>query len=116
MAITEKEAERIEIGFLEAWGNPKQAARKSKDAWDYLVSLMGRENNFSNKLGLEGIDWQIGNWANDVEIELLNAGRYKDAIAVNEDILKIDWGDSTANFHENALRDIADAHAYMGRI
>lgn len=114
MAITEQEAEKLEIGFLEAWDDPKQAAQKSKEAWDYLVSLMERENNFSNKLGLEGIDWQIGNWANDVEIELMNAGRYKDVIEVNEDILKIDWGGSNDNFHENALRDIADAHAYMG--
>ena len=116
MAITQQEADAIEEKFLDAFDAAKGVALKAKEAWDALYALMKRENRFSDKLGVDTIDWQIGNWANDVTMELHNAGRYTDAIEVNENILSINWGRSNDLFHENALRDIADEYAYMGNL
>lgn len=116
MAITQQEADAIEEKFIDAFEAAEGVALKAKEAWDSLYALMKRENRFSDQLGIATIDWQIGNWANDVTMELHNAGRYTDAIEVNENILNINWGRSNDLFHENALRDIADEYAYMGNL
>ncbi|MDD5935184.1 MAG: SEC-C domain-containing protein [Clostridiales bacterium] len=122
MAITEKEEELIEYGFVIAFlpGLPQntETANKALMAWDQLWKLMERENNFSSQLGSDILDWQIGNWANDLTMLLHNAGKYKELIAVNEQILQIEWGNrkDTSLFHENAKRDIADAYADMGNV
>lgn len=116
MSITQKEANEIEIKFMEAWNSSDNCACKAKEAWDALIGLMERENNYSDSLGVESLDWQIGNWANDVTMELHNAGRYRDCIEVNEDILKITWHSDNNLFHENALREIADEYSYMGEV
>ena len=86
---------------------------KSLAAWDQLLALMERENNYSDQLGSNVLDWQIGNWTNDLTMLLHNAGRYKELIKVNEQILQINWKNDGDNnlFHENAKRDIADAYA-----
>lgn len=88
-------------------------------AWDYLYSIMLRENRFDGNLGNELIDWQIGNWAGDTDMVLWNSKRYTDVIALNEQILSIGWNehvekDGTNLFHENAKRQIADAYEAMG--
>ena len=79
---------------------------------------MERENNYSDQLGSNILDWQIGNWASDLTMLLHNTGRYKDLIKVNKQILQINWKNDGDNnlFHENAKRDIADAYADMGNI
>ena len=38
-----------------------------------LYSIMEGENNYSDKLGSDILDWQLGNWANDVTMALHNA-------------------------------------------
>lgn len=79
---------------------------------------MERENNYSDRLGSNILDWQIGNGVNNLTILLHNVGRYKELIMVNEQILQINWknnGDSNL-FHENAKRDIADTYANMRNI
>ena len=116
MAITQNEADAIEEKFLDAFDAAEGGALKAKEAWDALYALMERENRFTDNLGIDTIDWQIGNWANDVTMELYNAGRYMEAIEVDENILNINWGRSNDLFHENALRDIADKYAYMGNL
>ena len=122
MAVTEKEEEIIEYGFERAFlpdlPQNRETAEKALTAWGQLWELMERENNFSDQLGSSVLDWQIGNWANDLTMLLHNAGRYKELIAVNEQILQMKWknnGDSNL-FHENAKRDIADAYADMGNV
>lgn len=116
MAVTERDEERIEYAFVMAFlpGLPEndETADKALTAWNLLWKLMERENNFSEKLGSSVLDWQVGNWANDTANLLYNVKRYKDYIAVNEQILKIQW--SSHLFHENAKREIADAYADMG--
>lgn len=62
------------------------------------------------------LDWQIGNWANDVTMALHNAGLYKECIEVNEQILKISWCHNKDLFYENARRDIADEYGSMGDV
>lgn len=62
------------------------------------------------------LDWQIGNWAGDVTMELHNAGLREECIAVNKQIMKIDFGKATQNFHENAYREIADEYADAGNV
>ena len=118
MAITQKEADEIELAFIEAFNNPtdEEKSGPALDAWNRLYALMERENRYTGELGIDTIDWQIGNWAGDVTLVLHNAQRYGDCIKVNEQILKIYWydDDTTRNFHENALRDIADEYFYMG--
>ncbi len=120
MAITERDEERIEYAFVMAFlpDLPKndETADKALKAWNLLWELMERENNFSNQLGSSVLDWQIGNWANDTTLLLQNTRRYKDVIAVNEQIIKIQWStkNDTNLFHENAKREIADAYADMG--
>ena len=122
MAITERDEERIEYAFLMAFSpdlpENDETADKALEAWNLLWELMERETNFSNQLGSNVLDWQIGNWANDTTMLLQNTSRYKDVIAVNEQILKIEWSsnDNTDLFHENAKRDIADTYADMGEI
>ena len=122
MAITIKDEETIEYGFIMAFlpELPKttETVNKALMAWNQLWMLMERENNFSSQLGSDVLDWQIGNWANNITMLLHNAGKYKELIAVNEQILKIDWGnrENTSLYHENAKRDIADAYANMGNI
>lgn len=120
MAITEKDEELIEYGFVMAFlpGLPQntETAKKALAAWEQLLVLMERENNYSDHLGSNVLDWQIGNWTNDLTMLLHNAGRYKDLIKVNEQILQINWKNDGDNnlFHENAKRDIADTYADMG--
>lgn len=122
MAITEKDEEIIEYGFIMAFlpelPQNTETAKKALTAWEQLLALMERENNYSDQLGSNVLDWQIGNWANDVTMLLHNTGRYKDLIKVNEQILQINWKNDGDNnlFHENAKRDIADAYADMGNI
>lgn len=122
MAVTKKDEELIEYGFdmafLPELPRYSETVNKALMAWKQLWKLMERENNFSDQLGSDVLDWQIGNWANDLTMLLHNAGRYKELIAVNEQILQISWmnkGDSNL-FHENAKRDIADAYADMGNV
>lgn len=115
MAITQKEADEVEEQFLTAFPfNGKSDPHLAKKAWDSLYALMIRENNFSDRLGVDSIDWQIGNWANDVTMELHNAGLSQECIEVDEQILRIDWEGNDNTFHENALRDIADEYGYSG--
>ena len=95
MAVTEKDEELIEYGFVMAFmpGLPQntETAKKALAAWDQLLALMERENNYSDQLGSNVLDWQIGNWTNDLTMLLHNAGRYKELIKVNEQILQINW-------------------------
>ena len=118
MAITQEEADVIEAEFLDAvpYYNDylKETAGKILAAWNHLVQIMARENNMTDRLGVESIDWQIGNWANDTVLHAYNAGMYEDVIRVNEQILRIRWSGNNNLFHENAKRDIADAYAEMG--
>ena len=122
MSVTKKDEELIEYGFVMAFmpGLPQntETAKKALAAWDQLLALMERENNYSDQLGSNVLDWQIGNWTNDLTMLLHNAGRYKELIKVNEQILQINWKNDGDNnlFHENAKRDIADAYADMGNI
>lgn len=122
MAITERDEERVEYAFVMAFlpdlPENDETADKALEAWNLLWGLMERENNFSDQLGSNVLDWQIGNWANDTTMILQNTRRYKDVIAVNEQILKIQWSrnGNTDLFHENAKREIADTYADMGEI
>ena len=117
MAITQQEADDIEQKSLDALPvGEKGDTKVAKKAWNHLVQVMTRENNMIDNLGVESIDWQIGNWANDTTMALHSEGLYEDEIAVNEQILKIKWRRSNALFHENAKGDIADAYADMGNI
>lgn len=117
MAITERDEEIIEYAFVRAFlSEGDEAADKVLEAWNQLWELMKRENNFSNQLGSSVLDWQIGNWANDTTMLLYNKRRYQDVIAVNEQILKIQWSKDGNDdlFHENAKREIADTYADLG--
>ena len=120
MGITQDEADALESEFLDAMPDirdySKDSARKLLAAWNHLVKIMARENNMSDRLGVETIDWQIGNWANDTVMALHNAHLYEDEIRVNEQILQIQWHGHDNLFHENAKSDIADAYADMGNI
>lgn len=83
MAITQQEADELELAFLNAFDSrltEEQQAEPALKAWDRLFSLMERENNYSSKLGRETIDWQIGNWANDTTMVLHNAKRHEEFI------------------------------------
>lgn len=118
--ITVEEAERIDEEFTEAFELERVSKRKGAEkmyaAWQHLLLLMERENNYSNKLGSNILDWQIGNWAADVTMALHNTGLYEECIKVNEDILKIAWDQDTDLFYENAKREIADEYADIGNI
>ncbi len=118
MAITQEEADRIESEFLDAMPHENdysmETAGKVLAAWNNLVQIMVRDNNMTDRLGVETIDWQIGNWANDTVEFVHNAGMYEEEIKVNEQILRIKWSGNDNLFHENAKRDIADAYADMG--
>lgn len=120
MGITQKEADALESEFMDAMPDmrdfSKDSAKKLLAAWDHLVQIMARENNMSDRLGVETIDWQIGNWAYDTAEVVHNARLYEDEIRVNEQILQIQWHDSNNEFHENARRGIADAYADMGNV
>ena len=120
MGITQKEADALELEFAEAMpairDYTKESARRLLEAWNHLNKIMARENNMSDRLGVESIDWQIGNWANDTVMILHNAGLYEEEIKVNEQILQIHWSGNDNLFHENAKRDIADACADMGDV
>lgn len=117
--ITNVEARVIETKFFDAYDlediDEKRYAVQMLLAWKEVYHLMERENNFTDKLGNEILDWQIGNWANDVTMALNNAQMYHECIEVNEQILKIEWKDDSTNlFYENAKRDIADLYASLG--
>lgn len=118
--ITTEEAERIDREFANAFEMEavsfRSAAEKLYDAWQKVYALMGRENNYSDKLGSDILDWQIGNWANDVTMALHNAGLRKECIEVNRQILNISWGHDQNLFYENARRDIADEYGDSGDI
>lgn len=118
MGITKEQAIKIEDGFLDSIpisnDYSKETALKVLDAWNYLYSVMEAENNFSDHLGDSSIDWQIGNWANDTVEVVHNARLYEEEIRIQEQILKIDWTEYPDNlFHENAIRDMADAYACL---
>ena len=118
MGFTQKEADEIELEFMnaldEAADYSKAGARKVLAAWDHLVRTMARENNMSDRLGIDSLDWQIGNFANDTSDVAHNAHLYREVIKVNEQILQIRWSGDENLFHENAKRDIADAYADLG--
>lgn len=120
MSITQQEADNLELEFMESMPQyrdySKESALKLLDVWNQLVRIMARENNMTDQLGIESIDWQIGNWANDTVEVVHNAHLYEKEIRVNEQILQIRWHNGNDLFHENAKRDIADAYAYMGRM
>ena len=120
MSITQQEADNLELEFMESMPQyrdySKESALKLLDVWNQLVRIMARENNMTDQLGIESIDWQIGNWANDTVEVVHNAHLYEEEIRVNEQILQIRWHNGNDLFHENAKRDIADAYAYMGRM
>ena len=42
-------------------------ANKALAAWEQLLALMERENNYSNQLGSNVLDWQIGKCANTTD-------------------------------------------------
>ncbi len=119
MSITQQEADVLELEFMQAlpeYGDySKESAQKVFSAWNRLIRIMARENNMTDNLDIESIDWQIGNWANDTVEVLHNAHLYEEEIRVNEQILQINWHNSNDLFHENAKRDIADAYADMGQ-
>lgn len=120
MAITENEEKLIESGFVTVFSpeSPENTvtAKKAITAWEQLLLLMKKENNYSNLLGSSVLDWQIENWANELTDLLHNTEQYEDLIKVNEQILQIDWKNSSDPklIYENAKRDIADVYAYMG--
>lgn len=120
MTITKKDEQLIEGRFIDAFkpghSEGQKMAKKALIAWNNLWELMVRENNFSNQLGSRVLDWQIGNWAQDVCMVLHNGKLYQDVVKVNEQILKIDWKEyvDNNNIYDNAKRDIADAYADMG--
>ena len=120
MSITQQEADNLELEFMESMPQyrdySKESALKLLDVWNQLVRIMARKNNMTDQLGIESIDWQIGNWANDTVEVVHNAHLYEEEIRVNEQILQIRWHNGNDLFHENAKRDIADAYAYMGRM
>lgn len=120
MSITQQEADNLELEFMESMPQyrdySKESALKLLNVWNQLVRIMARENNMTDQLGIESIDWQIGNWANDTVEVVHNAHLYEKEIRVNEQILQIRWHNGNDLFHENAKRDIADAYAYMGRM
>ena len=61
MAITEKDEEIIEQGFVTAFlpelSQNTEMANKALAAWEQLLALMERENNYSNQLGSNVLDW-----------------------------------------------------------
>ena len=120
MGITQKEADALELEFmeamLEAGAYSEESVRKLLAAWNHLLQIMARENNMTDRLGVESIDWQISSWADETVIAAHNAGLYEEEIKANEQILQICWSRSDDLFHENAKRDIADAYADMGNI
>ena len=120
MAITQKEADALELKFMDAMPGErdfsKESARKLLEAWDHLIEIMVRENNMTDSLGVESIDWQIGNWADDTVMAVHNAHLYEEEIRVNEQIVRIQWSGDDNLFHENARRDIADTYADMGNV
>lgn len=120
MGISIEEAESLEAEFMNALDDyDDYSLTETKNvllAWNHLYQLMKRENNLSCNLGSDILDWQIGNWANDTVVAVHNAKLYDDEIAVNEQILSIDWGTDSSLFYENAKRDIADTYADKGEI
>lgn len=120
MGITRKEADALESEFMSAMPEGQDYSRESAikllEAWNHLIEIMVREKDMTDKLGVESIDWQIGNWANDTVMAAHNAGLYEEEIRVNEQILQIRWSGRDNTFHENARRDIADAYADMGNV
>ena len=118
MSLKQKEADDLCKMFYDAVDENgyDQDPVAMKKAWDKLWSYMIRENNFTDSFGIESLDWQIGNWAGDTVIALLNGQMYEESIRVNEQILKIDWSHDPKNWYDNAKRDIADAYSYMGDI
>ena len=115
--MTQQEAESLDIEFQKAFSEESvENAKAALAAWDRLWSIRIRENNFTRYFGIDSIDWQIGNWANDTVMALHNAHMYAEEIRVNRQILQIEWDDRSNLFHENAMRDIADAYADMGDV
>lgn len=120
MGITQKEADTLELEFMNAMPEgqdySRERARKLLEAWNHLIAVMVREQNMTDRLGVESIDWQIVNWADDTVMAAHNAGLYEEEIRVNEQILQIRWSGSDNSIYENARRDIADAYADMGNV
>ena len=91
--ITTEEAERIDGEFEEAFAietvSTRQAANKMYEAWQDLYSIMERENNYSDKQGSDILDWQLGNWANDVTMALHNALDNQERYSMEDDEQKI---------------------------
>lgn len=118
MLITRREEFEIEYGFQKAFKTDlpenEDMAMQAIVAWNRLWELMVKYNNFSTKFGSDIIDWQIGNWANDVCMILYNTQKYEKLIELNKQILQINWGPGEELFHENAKRDIADCYVEAG--
>lgn len=61
MGITQQEADALELEFINAMPDvrdyTKESAGKLLEAWNHLIELMTRENNFTDRLGIESIDW-----------------------------------------------------------
>jgi tetratricopeptide (TPR) repeat protein len=91
-------------------------AQKTADrlwaAWIDLWGVLTEEGIRSEKVAKKQIDWQFGNWANDVDDALNRAKRYQDQIELSRNILEIEWDSKL--FHENARRTMADCHAQLG--
>lgn len=118
--ITNNEVNEIISGFERAEllevRSPEKAAKFALRAWELLISIMGRENNYSDELGNEDLDWQIKNFAQDISMYLHNAKMYDACIAANQQVLKIKWSQDEKRTYENAMRDIADEYADKGDI
>ncbi|MBQ9327916.1 MAG: hypothetical protein IJ225_05215 [Solobacterium sp.] len=117
--ITKMEADLILKNFsllsggIDTFDLTRIQAREIHSAWKYLWSVMEKEQNFSEHLGNEDIDWQIGNWAQDTSEVLLNNRLYKEAIQVNEQVLKIRFDGEDNLIHNNAKRIIADSYCHL---
>lgn len=117
MAITRNEAKHLANAFATGYdSSEKDKGEALWKAWQGLWAVLEREGVYSDQTGDEDLDFEMGNWANDVFEALYNARRYDDAIELNSQILKINWSGDPQLFHENAKRDIADCYARKGEL
>ena len=120
---TKKETEKLieselnEI-YFDGLSDDSETACRALNVWKKIWELMEREDNYSSEIGNIVESWVISNFVNDLTMLLNNTKMYDELIVVNEQILKIDWGneEDTNLFHENAKRNIADAYADMNNI
>lgn len=114
MSIDQKRISQISAacdkGVLEK--DKQKAAEILFAAWLKLLKILNEEGIASQKDAEEKIDWQFGNWINDIDEALFNAKRYEDEIELCRFILTMEWDQPL--FLENARRSIADCYATMG--